>query len=63
MATTEEIKKELAGQKYKYGWTTDIEAEQFPPGLNEDVVRGISAKKEEPEWLHRMAARSFQETG
>jgi Fe-S cluster assembly protein SufB len=50
MATDPDLEK-LANQKYKYGFTTDIEQDQAPPGLNEDVVRLISAKKEEPEWL------------
>jgi Fe-S cluster assembly protein SufB len=36
---------------YKWGFTTDIESEQFEPGLNEDVVRALSAKKSEPEWM------------
>jgi Fe-S cluster assembly protein SufB len=36
---------------YKYGFVTDIEADSFPPGLNEDVVRALSAKKGEPEWM------------
>jgi Fe-S cluster assembly protein SufB len=38
-------------QKYKHGFVTDIESETVPPGLNEDVVRWISARKGEPEWL------------
>ncbi|MDP6709269.1 MAG: Fe-S cluster assembly protein SufB [Alphaproteobacteria bacterium] len=38
-------------QKYKYGFVTDIEADTAPKGLNEDIVRFISAKKDEPEWL------------
>jgi len=38
-------------QKYRHGFVTDIESETVPPGLNEDVVRWISARKEEPEWL------------
>ena len=41
----------LANQQYQYGFTTDIEQDQIPPGLDESVVRAISAKKEEPEWL------------
>ncbi len=41
----------LINQEYKYGFVTDIEADTVPPGLNEDVVRLISAKKEEPAWL------------
>jgi len=40
-----------AGDKYKYGFVTDVEAETAPKGLNEDIIRFISAKKEEPEWL------------
>jgi len=38
-------------QKYKHGFVTDIESETVPPGLNEDIVRWISARKGEPEWL------------
>jgi Fe-S cluster assembly protein SufB len=41
----------LASQKYKYGFETDIAMESFPKGLNEDIVRLISAKKTEPEWM------------
>src|SRR5688572_17737682 len=43
--------QELANREYKAGFVTDIEAESVPPGLDEDIVRLISAKKEEPEWL------------
>ncbi len=43
--------RDLAEQDYKYGFTTDIDVDQLPPGLNEEVVRIISAKKKEPEWL------------
>ncbi len=42
---------EVAESEYKYGFVTDIEADTIPPGLNEDVVRLISAKKNEPDWL------------
>ncbi len=41
----------LSNQEYKYGFVTDIEQETVPPGLNEDVIRMISAKKHEPVWL------------
>lgn len=41
----------LAEQHYKWGFTTDVEADLAPKGLDEDIVRLISAKKEEPEWL------------
>ncbi len=45
--------------KYKFGFTTEIESELAPKGLNEDIVRFISAKKNEPEWLTEMAAGSL----
>ena len=48
--TTERV-AEIAGDKYKYGFVTDIEMERAPKGLNEDIVRFISAKKDEPAWL------------
>ncbi|GAB1441584.1 hypothetical protein MASR2M39_04180 [Ignavibacteriales bacterium] len=37
--------EQLANQEYKYGFVTDIDADTFPPGLNEDVVRALSAKR------------------
>ncbi len=43
--------RDIAERDYQYGFTTDIEVDQLPPGLNENVVRTISAKKNEPEWL------------
>ncbi|MFP6606746.1 MAG: Fe-S cluster assembly protein SufB [Myxococcota bacterium] len=51
MSGANEQLENLARADYKYGFVTDIEADQAPPGLNEDVVRLISAKKKEPEWL------------
>ncbi len=43
--------RQIANEDYKYGFVTDIESDTLPPGLNEDVVRVISSKKNEPEWL------------
>src|SRR5881392_283725 len=43
--------EQIASQEYKYGFVTDVETDQAPPGLNEDIIRLISAKKNEPEWL------------
>ncbi len=43
--------KTLDVDAYKYGFTTDIESENAPKGLNEDIVRFISAKKNEPDWM------------
>ncbi|MHB1049962.1 MAG: Fe-S cluster assembly protein SufB [Bacteroidota bacterium] len=52
--------EELVSQEYKYGFTTDIQSDTIPPGLNEDVVRTISAKKGEPEWLTEWRLKSFR---
>ena len=59
--TEEELKKELESQEYQYGFTTDIDSETFPVGLNEDIVKAISKKKNEPEWMTqwRLEAYSF----
>ena len=45
---------------YKYGWETLIEADTLPPGLNEDTVRVISAKKDEPEWMLEWRLKAFR---
>ena len=50
----------LANQEYKYGFYTDIEQDTVPPGLNEDVIRLISAKKQEPEWLTEWRLHSYR---
>ncbi len=51
MPTATDTIQEFADREYKWGFVTDIEADTVPPGLNEDVIRLISAKKQEPEWL------------
>ena len=43
--------RELTNREYKYGFVTDLETDVVPRGLNEDVIRLISAKKNEPEWM------------
>ncbi len=48
------------GEGYKYGFITDIEVDEAPPGLNEDTVRFISAKKGEPEWLLEWRLKAFR---
>ena len=53
------IIEEIASGEYKYGFTTEIETETIPIGLSEDVVRLISAKKEEPEWLLEFRLKAF----
>jgi len=49
--TEDELKKELETKEYEYGFYTDIDSETFPVGLNEDVVKAISKKKNEPKWM------------
>src|SRR5215203_485342 len=60
MSTSTETIEQLATREYKYGFYTDVEAETIPKGLNEDVVRMISAKKEEPEWLLQWRLKAFR---
>ncbi len=55
--TIDEVKK--LGDRYKYGFITDIEADRAPKGLNEDIIRFISAKKEEPEWMTEWRLAAF----
>ena len=57
--TEEELKKELEQQEYQYGFTTEIESETFPIGLNEDIVKSISKKKDEPEWMTKWRLDAF----
>ncbi|MBO6837640.1 MAG: Fe-S cluster assembly protein SufB [Alphaproteobacteria bacterium] len=62
MATTETVQKvsALEAEKYRYGFTTEIEMDFAPKGLNEDIVRLISQKKEEPEWLLEWRLKAFR---
>ncbi|MBP8975607.1 MAG: Fe-S cluster assembly protein SufB [Bacteroidetes bacterium] len=56
----EENVEMLATQEYKYGFVTQIESDTIPPGLSEDIIRRISAKKEEPEWLLEWRLKSYR---
>ena len=58
--TEEELAKDLEVQEYEFGFTSDIESETIPKGLNEDVIRHISAKKNEPEWLLEYRLNAFK---
>jgi Fe-S cluster assembly protein SufB len=51
---------EIASQDYKYGFVTDIESDVAPPGLSEDIIRFISAKKNEPEWMLDWRLKSYR---
>ncbi|MEM6262621.1 MAG: Fe-S cluster assembly protein SufB [Bacteroidota bacterium] len=59
--TEEKLVEELSAvQQYKYGFVTDIESEKAPKGLNEDIIRFISAKKNEPEFMLEFRLRAFK---
>lgn len=56
----EKLIQDITSGEYKYGFTTDIETEIIPLGINEDVIRLISQKKEEPEWLLEFRLKAFE---
>jgi len=60
MSNTVETIEGLTQREYKYGFVTDIETDSAPPGLNEDIIRLISAKKEEPEFMLEWRLRAFR---
>ena len=60
MATETELVKDLANKEYKYGFVTNIEQDMAPKGLNEDIIRFISAKKEEPEFMLEWRLKAFR---
>ncbi|HWA00724.1 MAG TPA: Fe-S cluster assembly protein SufB [Caulobacterales bacterium] len=57
---TVEAARALEGEKYKHGFVTKLDQELAPPGLNEDIVRFISAKKNEPDWMLQWRLEAFQ---
>ena len=59
--TTGSAVDRLVQGKYRHGFVTDIESETVPPGLNEDVVRWISARKQEPEWLLEWRLKAYRQ--
>ena len=60
MSTQEETLEQIANSEYKYGFETDVEADTFEPGLNEEIVRRLSAIKGEPEWLLDYRLRAYR---
>ena len=60
MSTATETIEQLANREYKYGFVTEVESETIPKGLSEDVVRLISAKKNEPEWLLEWRLKAYR---
>ena len=60
MPTETQTIESLANREYKYGFVTDIEADTIPRGLNEEIVRMISAKKQEPDWMLQWRLKAFK---
>ena len=60
MEEKDDILNEVTNGEYKYGFVTDIDTETIPRGLSEEVVRMISAKKGEPEWMTEFRLKSYR---
>ncbi|HLV69989.1 MAG TPA: hypothetical protein VKY34_04720, partial [Xanthomarina sp.] len=58
--TEDDLREELKTKEYEYGFYTDIESDTFPVGLNEEIVKAISLKKEEPKWMTDWRLESFR---
>jgi Fe-S cluster assembly protein SufB len=59
MSETEALES-MVGGEYKYGFTTDVEYEDFPTGINEEIIREISRRKNEPEWVLEFRLEAFE---
>jgi Fe-S cluster assembly protein SufB len=60
MSKDNQILEDLTSKEYEHGWSVNYEADEAPIGLNEDIIRWISAKKEEPLWLLEWRLKAFQ---
>ncbi|MCO6358456.1 iron-regulated ABC transporter membrane component SufB [Roseivirga pacifica] len=60
MSNDDQILEEFTSKEYEFGWTVDLEADEAPKGLNEDIIHFISAKKEEPQWLLEWRLKAFR---
>ena len=59
-AGSDDILEEVTSREYEFGWVSDIESETAPKGLNQDIIRFISAKKQEPEWMLEWRLKAFE---
>lgn len=55
-----QILEELTSKEYEYGWSSDLVADEAPKGLNEDIIKIISSKKDEPQWLLEWRLKAFR---
>jgi Fe-S cluster assembly protein SufB len=60
MATQNKIIEEFANREYEHGFVTDVEQDSLPPGLDEDVIRAISKRKSEPEWMLEWRLKAYR---
>jgi len=60
MSKDTQILEELTSKEYEYGWSSDLEADEAPKGLNEDIIKIISSKKDEPQWLLEWRLKAFR---
>ncbi|MEQ9217795.1 MAG: Fe-S cluster assembly protein SufB [Cyclobacteriaceae bacterium] len=60
MSKDDQILEEFTSKEYEHGWSVDFEADEAPLGINEDIVRFISTKKEEPEWLLEWRLKAYR---
>src|SRR6516162_3454144 len=60
MSTATSTIEELANREYKHGFVTDIEADALPRGLSEEIVRAISSRKNEPDWLLEWRLKAYR---
>ncbi|MBI1767904.1 MAG: Fe-S cluster assembly protein SufB [Bacteroidetes bacterium] len=60
MAKDNQVLEEITSKEYEHGWTVNLEADESPKGLSEDIVRFISSKKQEPEWLLEWRLKAFR---
>jgi len=61
MSKSNQVLEEITSKEYEHGWTVNLEADEAPKGLSEDIVRFISAKKGEPEWLLEWRLKAFRQ--
>lgn len=61
MSKDNQVLEEFTSKEYEHGWTTNIEADTAPKGLNEDIIRFISSRKNEPDWLLEWRLKAFRQ--
>mgnify|MGYP000751531077 CR=1 FL=1 len=60
MSKDNQILEDLTAKEYEHGWSVNFETDEAPIGLNEDIIRWISSKKEEPTWLLDWRLKAFK---